>query len=193
MKKSDHNYNVESHDPYLFTDVVRQKYLTLLMDGYGRLVAADTVGISERTVRRYYRGNPGFLIDMEMAERRVIDNARKTLISIALEERDFQALKFLLERLDRPTWGDRRDVKVSVDGKIEHLLELSPAEGLEAIETQIAERQLALAEGGELFDTADDSIVDAEIVEEDEPTQEQEIPAPGNPPAANDNVPWETQ
>lgn len=191
------DWNYQTLQPTKFTEVLRMKYLELLAQGVGRTVAAHTVGVHPKTVIRYYKGHPEFKDDIEMAERRVVDKAEKALIEIALVEKDFHALKFLLERLDRQKWGDRKQVDVTVDGKVEHLLELAPADAIERIEAEIAERHRALEEGGELYE--DDEIIDAEIVEPgsedagetlgtDGPTR----PAfrPSEPPGLP--TPWET-
>ena len=195
MKAADHDWNRESHAPYKFTEVVRMKYLALLAQGYGRTAAADTVGVSPKTVRRYAKGNPGFDEDIMLAERRVVDAAEKALIEVALVEKDLQALKFLLERLDRQKWGDSRTVKHEVEGQVKHLLKLPTDEAIAQLDADLAERRRALTEGGEMFD--EDDIIDAEIVETDEaddpadvaaepPTEAGSVPEPAGLPA-----PWD--
>jgi hypothetical protein len=138
--------NNQSIEPRKFTEDVRNRYLDLLKLGYGRLVAADTVGVSSRTVRRFYHGHPEFLEEMGEAEGRVVDRAQRVLIEL-MDDGDFQAAKLILERLDRQKWGDKNHtVKVEVEGAITHeMIEgKSVSAALDAIDKEIEARREAL-------------------------------------------------
>lgn len=132
--------------PSSFTEPVRARYLDLLKLGYGRIVAAETVGVHPETVRRWYRGNPEFLEAMGEAEQNVVDRAYKQLVDM-MDAGEFAAVKMVLERLDRNRFADNaHTLKVEVEGTISHemIAGKSVDDAVEAIEAEIETRRLAL-------------------------------------------------
>ena len=153
-------------EPYKFKAEVRERYLQALRLGFGRAVAAESVGLHQSTVRNYVAGNPEFMDEMVDAEQHVIDMAQKTVIDLA-REGEFAAAKFILERRDRARWGDSKSVKVEVEGAIDHqhLLELPPNDAVAAIEAEIEKRKKALNPG----------VIDAEVIEDEGETSNVEF------------------
>jgi len=145
-----------------FTDDVRARYLDLLKLGFGRTIAATTVGLTSRSVSRYINSHPDFLEEVQDAEQHVIDRAQKVMIDL-MDQGEFSATKLILERLDRNKWSDsQRTLKVEVEGAITHEMVNSKSvnEALEVIEAEIENRRLALSydDSIETTTTEDDEL-----------------------------------
>lgn len=128
-------------------------YLRLLRTGVGRHSAAAQAGVDPGTVVRYRTADPGFDEAAVRAEEEAAEPVQAKLYEAALDGQPW-AVKLWLGRRAQgraggASWAEEaRSVEVSVNGRVEHTVELGPAAARVAeLRARLEERTAALALG----------------------------------------------
>lgn len=108
-----------------------EEYIACIMQALqqtkGHIGAAlKAAGVSRTLYRRLRDSYPDFHQDIKDKEKELVDYVEDKLLQL-IEENDFRAIKFFLERIDRERWGEtvRQEIvhenPIDVRGSLEEL------------------------------------------------------------------------
>lgn len=154
----------------------RERVLGGMRRGLRPYAAAKAAGVSSETLRRTRKADPVFDEACVLAEQEWLEQIEGKLIEAA-EAREPWAIQMLLKSRGRETWGDKREVSVTVSGTVE----VEAGERLSriaALEARLAERAdlIGPAVGLPAVAVSGLEVLEAEIVEESELGLEPEAP-----------------
>lgn len=106
--------------PRVMTDEVREGILRTIRLGLHPERAAQAYGISARTMRRYRKQDPDFVLLIKEAEAAAESSFLGRMF--AHMDRHWQCIAWMLERRWPERWAKREHVEVSTKGEAEQLL-----------------------------------------------------------------------
>jgi hypothetical protein len=99
---------------FVFDEAKQREVCAIISVGGTRDVAARQIGCCERTIRNHARKNADFAKMLREAEANPQITLLKSMYEIAVQEKDLQAIKWLLERLYADKFGRRKPNTVTI-------------------------------------------------------------------------------